>query len=92
MREGKSWAGVVRAEEEARGEKWEEFAGRHGDAGLAMALYVARRCTGLTLRALGEAAGGMDYTAASMAVKRFEQRLLKEKPLRQMTDRLLERV
>jgi len=90
LRERKSWAEVVQTVEKARGQKWEEFAGRHGDAGLAMALYVARRRTGMTLRALGEAAGGMDYTAVSMAVKRFEQRLLKEKPLRQMTRRLLD--
>ncbi len=44
--------------EAAREERWAQFAGRHGDPGRAMALYVARRCTGLTLRALGKAAGG----------------------------------
>jgi len=54
-----------------------------------MALYVARRCTGLTLRALGEAAGGMDYTAVSMAVKRFEERLARDEALRRMVERLL---
>jgi REP element-mobilizing transposase RayT len=85
-----SWAEVVRAVEKARGEPWAQFAGRRGDPGLAMALYVARRCTGLTLRALGEAAGGMDYTAVGMAIKRFEQRLAKEKALRGMIERLLE--
>jgi len=73
----------------ARGERWAEFAGRHGDPGLAMALFVGRRCTGMTLRALGEAAGGMDYTAVSMAIKRFEQRLAKERTLRSLTQRLL---
>jgi hypothetical protein len=85
----KSWVEVVRTVERERGEKWAQFAGRHGDPGLAMALWVARRCTGLTLRALGEAAGGMDYTAVSMALKRFEQRLPKDRDLRSMTDRLL---
>jgi REP element-mobilizing transposase RayT len=89
LRGRKKWSEVVRALEQARGERWAEFAGRHGDPGLAMALYVARRRTGLTLRALGEAAGGMDYTAVSMAIKRFEQRLTKEKALRRMTERLL---
>jgi len=89
LRERKNWAEVVRAVELARGEKWTEFATRHGDPGLAQALYVARRRTGLTLRALGEAAGGMDYTAVSMAIKRFEQRLAQDKALRQMTERLL---
>jgi chromosomal replication initiation ATPase DnaA len=55
-----------------------------------MALYVARRCTGLTLRQLGQEVGGMDYTAVSMAVKRFEQRLSRQATLRQLTARLLQ--
>jgi hypothetical protein len=55
-----------------------------------MALYVGRRCTGLTQRALGEAARGMYYTAVSMAVKRFGQRLIKDKALRRLTERVLE--
>ncbi len=42
------------------------------------------------MRALGEAAGGMDYTAVSMAIKRFEQRLAKEKPLRKLTQQVIE--
>ncbi len=90
LRGRSSWTEVVQAVEKARGEPWAQFAGRRGDPGLAMALYVARRCTGLTLRALGEAAGGMDYTAVGMAIKRFEQRLAKETALRGMTERLLE--
>ena len=52
-------------------------------------MYAGRRCTGMTLRALGEAAGGMDYTAVSMAVKRFEARLSHDKALRRMVERLL---
>ena len=71
-------------------QSWKEFAGRHGDPGLALALYVGRRCTGMTLRALGQAAGGMDYTAVSMAIKRFEQRLPAERKLRHLAQRLLE--
>src|SRR2546428_180384 len=47
-----TWEGVVRAVEKTRGGKWADFANRHGDAGLGMAFYVARRCTGLTLRQL----------------------------------------
>jgi putative transposase len=90
LRKRKSWSEVVRAVEEARGESWNEFACRHGDPGLALALYVGRRCTGMTLRTLGEAAGGMDYTAVSMAIKRFEQRLPAERKLRHLAQRLLE--
>ena len=90
LRGRRSWAEVVRALERARGERWAEFAGRHGDPGLATALYVARRCTGLTLRQLGQEAGGMDYTAVSMALKRFEQRLSRDASLRRLANRLLD--
>ncbi len=82
LRGRRSWAEVVRAVEQARGERWEAFAWRRGDPGLALALSVARRCTGLTLRSLGEAAGGMDYNAVGMAIKRLEQRVAKEPALR----------
>jgi hypothetical protein len=85
----KTWGEVVRALEQARGERWEEFAQRRGDPGLALALYVARRSTGLTLRALGEAAGGMDYNAVGMAIQRFERRLAKESTLRRLADQIL---
>lgn len=86
----RSWTEVVRAVEKARGERWEDFAARRGDPGLAMALYAARRCTGLTLRELGAAAGGMDYNAVGMAIKRFEQRLAREPALRSAVDQVLD--
>jgi hypothetical protein len=63
------------------GKKWADFANRHGDAGLAMTLYLARRCTGLTLRELGVSAGGMDYSAVAATIRRFEKRVETEKPL-----------
>jgi putative transposase len=89
LRARKEWSEVVRAVERLRGERWSAFAERHGDPGLALTLYVARRSTGLTLRALGEAAGGMDYTAVSMAIKRFEQKLPRNAALRRMSQKLL---
>ena len=90
VRGRRSWGEVVRAVEQVRGEKWEAFASRRGDPGLALALYVGRRCTGLTLRALGEAAGGMDYNAVGMAISRLERRLSREGPLRRMAERILD--
>jgi chromosomal replication initiation ATPase DnaA len=46
-----------------------------------MTLYLARRCTGLTLRELGNWAGGMDYSAVAASIRRFQQRIEKEKTL-----------
>jgi putative transposase len=92
LRQRGSWEQVVQAVAKARGEKWEKFAHRHGDAGLGMALYVARRCSGLTLRQLGESAGGMDYSAVAASIKRFEQRLKNESGLRVQTQALLKQI
>lgn len=86
----RSWAEVVRAVEQVKGERWEQFAPRRGDSGLALALYVGRRCTGLTLRALGKAAGGMDYNAVGMAARRLEQRLPKDPSLRRQVESALD--
>ena len=43
----------------------------------------------MTLRALGEAAGGMDYNAVGMAIKRLERRLGSEHALRRTAERIL---
>jgi chromosomal replication initiation ATPase DnaA len=45
-----------------------------GDWAKPPLLWALRRYSGLSPREIGEAVGGMDYTAASMAIKRFEQK------------------
>jgi len=82
LRERRTWEQIVRAVERVRGDAWAACARRRGDWARPMALYLARRTTGLPLRALGQAAGGMDYTAVAMAVKRFGARLAREPALR----------
>ena len=66
-----------------RGEEWDVFRDRHSDWGRELALFLERRECGSPLRELGAAAGGMDYAAVSVAIKRFARRLAREKPLRQ---------
>lgn len=73
---------VVKAVETARGESWEQFAERHGDYGRDLVLCMARENTGLTLRELGEAAGGMDYAAVGEAVRRLRKRLKEDRSIR----------
>ncbi|MBN2506919.1 MAG: transposase [Verrucomicrobia bacterium] len=77
-----TWNQVVRVVERVRGERWETLRERHGDWGRELALYLGRRHCGLPLRELGVAVGGLDYAAVSVAVKRYERRLAREKPLR----------
>ena len=56
-----------------RAAPWDVFAGRYGDWGRDLALWLARRHAGMTLKDLGAKAGGMDYSAVSEAVRRFER-------------------
>jgi putative transposase len=72
LRRRSGWAEVVSAVEKARGERWVDFRDRHGDWGRDLILWLARRTTGLTLKELGQQAGGMDYAAVSEAVRSFE--------------------
>ena len=67
------WPEVVKAVEDVHGEAWADFADRYGDWGRDLALWIAHRRSGLTLRELGVHAGGMDYSAVSEAIRTFER-------------------
>ena len=54
---------------------------RYGDDGKWMVLYLGPPHSGLTLRELGEAMGGMDYSAVSGGIIRFEKKLTKNSEL-----------
>jgi REP element-mobilizing transposase RayT len=75
---------VVEAVEQVRGETWEELSARRGDPAKAVALLLGRRHCGLSLRELGDAAGGMGYYAVSKAVTRVEARAKSDKKLQAM--------
>ena len=76
------WEEVVRAVECIKGERWEQFADRYGDWGRDLALWIARRRGGLTLRELGMKAGGMDYSAVSEAIRQFDRKKHKNPEVR----------
>ena len=73
---------VIQAVEKVKGERREQFATRHGDSGAAMVMWLARRCTGLTLKEIGQAVNGKDYAAVHMAIKRLESRAAEDRLLR----------
>jgi hypothetical protein len=74
-----SWADVVKSVEQLKGEEWETFRERHGDRGRDLALYAARRWSGLTLSELAEGGGLKGATAAAMAVKRYGALLCRDR-------------
>jgi REP element-mobilizing transposase RayT len=81
---------VRKAVEELKGEPWEAFAGRHGDWGLLLFLWGARRFCSVTLRELGAVAGGKADATVGMAIKRFELRSKRSGILRRRKQNLLE--
>jgi hypothetical protein len=73
-----TWAQIVSALEQAKGERWTSFVNRHGDWGRDAALWLGRRAGRLSLAALGKLAGGLDYAVVSKAIARFGRRLLSD--------------
>jgi hypothetical protein len=54
-----------------------------------LALRVARRYTGMTLAELGVVAGGMDYAAVGMALRRLERKLGDTPTLRRLEAKMV---
>lgn len=89
LRRRHTFAEVIQAVEKVKGEDWDAFVVRHGDWGRDVAFVVARECTGLTLKELGQAAGGLDYGAVSEAVRRMEMRRKHERVIKTASNRVL---
>ena len=83
---------VVAVVERLTGERWRDFCDRHGDKRRDLVLWVARRCMGLTLAELGRKAGGMDYAAVTMAVRRFPAACTRDKPLARLSGKIIKTV
>jgi REP element-mobilizing transposase RayT len=88
LRERPGFARIVAAVESEKGESWKAFRDRQGDWGRDVALYLGRRRGGMRLRQLAEAAGGIDYGCAQIAVHRLGQRLAHDQKLRRLVKKL----
>ena len=74
--------------EETYGMDWADLLGRYGDPAKWLVLRIACRYTGMTLAELGEAAGGMDYAAVGMALRRLDRKLPDAPELRRLEARI----
>ena len=72
-------AEVIASVEKMKKEAWVEFRDRHGDGGRDLGLYLGRRMCGLKLGELAQAGGLREYSAAAIAIKRFEAQLRQNK-------------
>jgi putative transposase len=70
-----SWEEITVAVGKLWDQDWETLKAVHGNGALSAALYLGRNYSDKTLRELGELAGGMQYPAVTMAIRRFDRRL-----------------
>ena len=68
---------------------WADFSNQHGDCGRELVMYLARKRSGLTLRGIGDALGGVEYKNVSKAVRRFEDSLANHSNRRSIARSLL---
>jgi putative transposase len=85
-----SWEEVTAAVSKLWGEDWETLRTGYGRGALSAALYLEHNYSDKSLRELGELAGGMQYPAVAMAVRRFAKRLETDATLAKKIKRLRE--
>ena len=86
------WPQIIAALEQVRGEEWARFSQRHGGWGRDAALWFGRTHERLSLTSLGSLAGGLDYAAVSVAVRRFNQRLAGDAQLHSQIKKVVEQL
>jgi chromosomal replication initiation ATPase DnaA len=83
---------IMAVVEQKWGRKWQEFAERHGDWGRDLAAHLARKRSGLTLKEIGEALGGLECKTVGKAVQRFEASLVHDQPKRKVANECLSKL
>jgi putative transposase len=74
-----TWETITSAVSKVWGQDWELLRAGYGNGALGAALYFGRTHSDRTLRELGQLAGGMQYPAVTMAIRRFTKRLESDK-------------
>lgn len=87
-----SWEQIVAAVEAAKGEPWERFVDRRGDAGRGVALWLGQRRAGLGQAELGRWVGGISAAAVSQSVSGIEARRGSDEAVRNLLQRALEQL
>jgi len=85
-----SWEEITAAVSKLWGGNWKTLRAGYGSGALSAALYVGQNYSDRSLRELGELAGGMQYPAVAMAVRRFAKRLETDATLAKKIKRLRE--
>lgn len=83
-----NWKTITKAVSQTWGQDWDHLQTAYGNGALGAALYFGRNYSDNTLRELGQLAGGMNYPAVTMAVRRFSERLETDAALAKKVSRL----
>jgi REP-associated tyrosine transposase len=83
-----SWKQITEAVSTVWDQEWPTLSTAHGSGARSVALYVARHHSDRTLRELAQLAGGMEYPAVTMAIRRLERRLKSDKGLAKKIQRV----
>ncbi len=79
---------LVEIIERLQNEEVQNFMSHRGNCAKPLLLWALRRYSGMTLKEIGEAVGGMDYTAVAMAIKRFEEKAEREQSLSKLIQKV----
>src|SRR3981081_882817 len=79
--EALGWTEIVRAVSDVWGEPWEELLHSRGSGARETGLLLGRSRGRLSLKELGQLAGGIHHNAVSIAIRRFSERLPKDRAL-----------
>jgi hypothetical protein len=72
------WRRLIAMMERVKGERWERFRERHGDAARDMLLYLGQGRCGMRLKELAAQSGLENYGAVAMAIKRYQNKLARD--------------
>jgi hypothetical protein len=79
--ESLTWTQIVQAVSNVWNEPWEELLSARGTGARQTALFIGRIRGRLSLKELGQLAGGIHHNAVGIAIRRFTQRLQSDRTL-----------
>ena len=79
--EALTWTQIVQAVSNVWNEPWEELLSARGTGARQTALFIGRIRGRLSLKELGQLAGGIHHNAVGIAIRRFTQRLQSDRTL-----------
>ena len=67
--------------------KRDVFMNQRGFWARPLLLWMAQKYAGMTLKQIGESAGGMDYTAVAMAIRRLKEKAVADIAIRRIMNK-----